>query len=150
MYMLNCNEYTEAHFGCFKQSVCPVNVNYRYRAEELIYLLDNSDAEVVIYHASYAPRIAEIRDSLPKIKLYIQVEDESGNPLLDGALDYETALADSTPLPLRQVPTTIATCCIPAVPPACQRALCMTTVPSPIGYASVAIHAWPPATHFHR
>ena len=45
------------------------------------------------------PRIAEIRDSLPKIKLYIQVEDESGNPLLDGALDYETALADSTPLP---------------------------------------------------
>ena len=99
MYMLNCNEYTEAHFGCFKQSVCPVNVNYRYRAEELIYLLDNSDAEVVIYHASYAPRIAEIRDSLPKIKLYIQVEDESGNPLLDGALDYETALAGSTPLP---------------------------------------------------
>ena len=99
MYMLNCNEYTEAHFGCFKQSVCPVNVNYRYRAEELIYLLDNSDAEVVIYHASYAPRIAEIRDSLPKIKLYIQVEDESGNALLEGALDYETALADSTPLP---------------------------------------------------
>ena len=98
MYMLNCNEYTEAHFGCFKQSVCPVNVNYRYRAEELIYLLDNSDAEVVIYHASYAPRIAEIRDSLPKIKLYIQVEDESGNPLLAGALDYETALAESTPL----------------------------------------------------
>ena len=57
MYMLNCNEYTEAHFGCFKQSVCPVNVNYRYRAEELIYLLDNSDSEVVIFHASYAPRI---------------------------------------------------------------------------------------------
>ena len=99
MYMLNCNEYTEAHFGCFKQSVCPVNVNYRYRAEELIYLLDNSDSEVVIYHASYAPRIKEIRDSLPKIKLYIQVDDGCGEPLLDGALDYETALTSSDPLP---------------------------------------------------
>ena len=97
--MLNCNEYTEAHFGCFKQSVCPVNVNYRYRAEELIYLLDNSDAEVVIYHASYAPRISEIRDSLPKVKRDIQVDDQSGRPLLEGALDYETALAESTPLP---------------------------------------------------
>ena len=99
MYMLNCNEYTEAHFGCFKQSVCPVNVNYRYRAEELIYLLDNSDSEVVIYHASYAPRIKEIRDSLPKIKLYIQVDDGCGEPLLDGALDYETALTKSDPQP---------------------------------------------------
>ena len=99
MYMLNCNEYTEAHFGCFKQSVCPVNVNYRYRAEELIYLLDNSDSEVVLYHASYAPRIKEIRDSLPKIKLYIQVDDGCGEPLLDGALDYESALTASNPLP---------------------------------------------------
>jgi len=99
LYMLNCNEYTEAHFGCFKQSVCPVNVNYRYRAEELIYLLDNSDSEVVLYHASYAPRITEIRDSLPKIKLYIQVDDGCGEPLLDGALDYETALRASDPTP---------------------------------------------------
>ncbi|MEL0153200.1 MAG: AMP-binding protein, partial [Halieaceae bacterium] len=99
MYMLNCNEYTEAHFGCFKQSVCPVNVNYRYRAEELIYLLDNSDSEVVIFHASYAPRIKEIRDSLPKIKLYIQVDDGCGESLLEGALDYETALTSSNPLP---------------------------------------------------
>ena len=99
LYMLNCNEYTEAHFGCFKQSVCPVNVNYRYRAEELIYLLDNSDSEVVIYHASYAPRIQEIRESLPKIKLYIQVKDDSDVGLLEGALDYEASLADSAPLP---------------------------------------------------
>ena len=101
IYMLNCNEYTEAHFGCFKQSICPVNVNYRYRAEELIYLLDNSDSEVVIYHASFAPRITEIKSSLPKIKLYIQVDDGTDNELLDGALDYERALAESAPQPFK-------------------------------------------------
>ena len=101
LYMLNCNEYTEAHFGCFKQSICPVNVNYRYRAEELIYLLDNSDSEVVIYHASFAPRITEIKSSLPKIKLYIQVDDGTDNELLDGALDYERALAESAPQPVK-------------------------------------------------
>ena len=101
LYMLNCNEYTEAHFGCFKQSICPVNVNYRYRAEELIYLLDNSDSEVVIYHASFAPRITEIKSSLPKIKLYIQVDDGTDNELLDGALDYERALAESAPQPFK-------------------------------------------------
>ena len=101
LYMLNCNEYTEAHFGCFKQSICPVNVNYRYRAEELIYLLDNSDSEVVIYHASFAPRITEIKSSLPKIKLYIQVDDGTDNELLDGALNYERALAESAPQPFK-------------------------------------------------
>jgi fatty-acyl-CoA synthase len=101
LYMLNCNEYTEAHFGCFKQSICPVNVNYRYRAEELIYLLYNSDSEVVIYHASFAPRITEIKSSLPKIKLYIQVDDGTDNELLDGALDYERALAESAPQPFK-------------------------------------------------
>jgi fatty-acyl-CoA synthase len=101
LYMLNCNEYTEAHFGCFKQSICPVNVNYRYRAEEIIYLLDNSDSEVVIYHASFAPRITEIKSSLPKIKLYIQVDDGTDNELLDGALDYERALAESAPQPFK-------------------------------------------------
>ena len=101
LYMLNCNEYTEAHFGCFKQSICPVNVNYRYRAEELIYLLDNSDSEVVIYHASFAPRITEIKSSLPKIKLYIQVDDGTDNELLNGALDYERALAESAPQPFK-------------------------------------------------
>ena len=101
LYMLNCNEYTESHFGCFKQSICPVNVNYRYRAEELIYLLDNSDSEVVIYHASFAPRITEIKSSLPKIKLYIQVDDGTDNELLDGALDYERALAESAPQPFK-------------------------------------------------
>jgi fatty-acyl-CoA synthase len=101
LYMLNCNEYTEAHFGCFKQSIGPDNVNYRYRAEELIYLLDNSDSEVVIYHASFAPRITEIKSSLPKIKLYIQVDDGTDNELLDGALDYERALAESAPQPFK-------------------------------------------------
>ncbi|MDG1034906.1 MAG: AMP-binding protein [Luminiphilus sp.] len=99
LYMLNCNEYTEAHFGCFKSALCPVNVNYRYRSEELVYLLDNSDAEVVIYHASYAPRVREIRESLPNIKLYIQVDDESGEPLLEGAIDYEAAMTSSAPAP---------------------------------------------------
>ena len=35
----------------FKIGGIPINVNYRYVEEELIYLLDNSDAEAVFYHA---------------------------------------------------------------------------------------------------
>ena len=47
LYLHNSNEYLEAQFATFKVEGVPINVNYRYVEEELIYLLDNSDSEVV-------------------------------------------------------------------------------------------------------
>ncbi|HSG91728.1 MAG TPA: acyl-CoA synthetase [Pseudomonadales bacterium] len=99
LYLHNCNEYTEAHFGAFKLGACPINVNYRYQAQELIYLLDNSDAEALLFHGEFAARVAEIRDHLPKLKLLVQVDDDSGTPLLDGAVAYEGALQAAAPRP---------------------------------------------------
>ncbi len=97
-YLHNCGEYLEAQYAAFKISGCPINVNYRYKADELVYLLDNADAEAVVFQACYAARIWEIRDSLPKVKLYIQVDDGT-ETLLDGALDYERAIRDAKPMP---------------------------------------------------
>ena len=42
IYLYNGNEYLESMVGAFKARVAPINVNYRYVAEELQYLLDNS------------------------------------------------------------------------------------------------------------
>ena len=39
IYLHNGNEYLEAMLGSFKARVAPFNVNYRYVAEELRYLL---------------------------------------------------------------------------------------------------------------
>ena len=75
LYLHNSNEYLEASFAAFKIEACPINVNYRYKAEELVYLLDNSDAEVVFFQSCYAMRIWEIKDRLPKVKAYIQIDD---------------------------------------------------------------------------
>ena len=68
-YLHNSAEYLESQFAAFKIRGCPINVNYRYKAEELVYLLDNADAEAVMYQACYAMRIWEIRDQLPKVCL---------------------------------------------------------------------------------
>ena len=78
LYLHNSNEYLEAQFGIFKIGGCPINVNYRYTADELVYLLDNADAEAVFYQACYAMRIWEIKDKLPKVKLFVQVDDGTG------------------------------------------------------------------------
>ena len=42
----------------FKARVVPVNVNYRYVEHELLYLLDNSDAEALAFDAQLADEAA--------------------------------------------------------------------------------------------
>ena len=75
LYLNNSNEYLIAQNAIFKIGGVPINVNYRYMAEELIYLLDNSDSEAVFYHACYSGRIKEIANSLPNIKAWIEIPD---------------------------------------------------------------------------
>lgn len=93
IYMLNCPEWIECMLGAFLARVAPFNVNYRYVDDELLYLLTDSDCTALVYHARYAPVLARLRDRLPKLKLLLQVADESQHPLLPGAQDFEAALA---------------------------------------------------------
>jgi fatty-acyl-CoA synthase len=97
LYLHNGNEYLEGMLGAYKARCAPFNVNYRYVEEELLYLFENSDSRAVIYHATFAPVLDKVRQRLPKLTLLIQVEDGSGNPLLEGAVEYEAALAAATP-----------------------------------------------------
>jgi acyl-CoA synthetase (AMP-forming)/AMP-acid ligase II len=97
LYLYNGNEYLEAMLGAFKGRAAPFNVNYRYVAEELRYLLDNASAKVVVYHSAFAPILAEVLADLPELELLVQVSDESGNALLPDAVDYEELLASASP-----------------------------------------------------
>ena len=97
IYLYNGNEYLEAMLGAFMSRVAPFNVNYRYVADELLYLLDNSQCRALVYHAAFAPTLAEVLDRLPRLEVLVQVADDSGNDLLPGAVDYETVLAETEP-----------------------------------------------------
>ena len=96
IYLYNGNEYLESMVGAFKARVAPINVNYRYVAEELQYLLDNSEARAIVFQSQFAPTLAEVLPELPRLALLLQVPDESDNELLDGAVWYEDALASSS------------------------------------------------------
>jgi len=97
IYLHNGNEYLEAMLGAWKARVAPFNVNYRYVASELEYLLTDSRATAVVVHSRFAPTLAEVRDRLPDLRTVIQVPDSSGNDLLPGAVWYEDALAAASP-----------------------------------------------------
>ena len=95
-YLYNCNEYLETLFATFKLRAVPANVNYRYTADELAYLLENSDAEVVVFHGSLGDRVDAVRDSKLKVRAAVQVDD--GSPLVDGALRYEDLIEAHEPM----------------------------------------------------
>src|SRR5437763_9559211 len=77
IYLYNGNEYLESMLGAFKARVAPINVNYRYVAEELHYLLDNSQARAIVFHSQFAPTLREVLADLPRLSLLLQVADES-------------------------------------------------------------------------
>jgi fatty-acyl-CoA synthase len=98
LFLYNGNEYLEAQYAAFKMRGVAVNVNYRYLDDELWYLLDNSDAEALVFHSSLGERVARVIDRLPKLKLLIEVDDgDSGKVPLAHA--FEAVVSGHDPMP---------------------------------------------------
>jgi len=100
LYMANCNEFLEAMLGAYQARVAPFNVNYRYVADELVYLLGNANADAIMYHARFAPTLAQALQKLDRRPRLIHVEDGSGNDPLPGAAHYEELLGSMSDEPL--------------------------------------------------
>lgn len=94
IYAHNGPEYVEGMLGAWRARVAPFNVNYRYVKSELQYLLADSGATALLYHAAFAPRLAEVLPGLPDLRVLIQIADDSANELLPGAVDYESIVAE--------------------------------------------------------
>ena len=91
-YLYNGPEYLESLFAIFKAGLAPVNTNYRYADDELLYLWDNADAVAVVFHGTFSERIDVLRGKLPKVRGWLWVDDGSG-PCPDWATPYEAAAA---------------------------------------------------------
>ncbi len=97
IYLHNGNEYLECMLGALKARVAPFNVNYRYVADELLYLLRDSQATAIVVHSQFARVLAELLPELPALRVILQVDDGSDHDLLPGAVWYEQALAAASP-----------------------------------------------------
>src|SRR4051794_20638497 len=77
LYLYNGPEYLEACFAAFKAGLVPVNTNYRYADDELVYLWDNADAVAVVFHGTFTERIAGVRARVPRVRTWLWVDDGS-------------------------------------------------------------------------
>jgi 3-oxocholest-4-en-26-oate---CoA ligase len=99
-YLYNCPEYMETLFGVFKAGLVPVNTNYRYTEDEIVYLWDNADVEAVVFHGSFTDRAAAARVRLPDIRQWWWVDDGTA-ACPAWAARYEDFAVTAPPDPVR-------------------------------------------------
>ena len=98
-YLYNRPEYLESVIACFKGSFVPLNTNFRYGPDELVYLWENGDVACVVFHGTYASTIEKLIDRVPRIKTWLWVDDGSG-PCPQWATPYEQAADGSCIAPM--------------------------------------------------
>jgi acyl-CoA synthetase (AMP-forming)/AMP-acid ligase II len=78
----NRAEWLESMLGCFKASLVPVNINYRYVEDELAYLFDDADLVALIAESPFSPTVEALRPRVPALRHVLTIDR-----------DYESALA---------------------------------------------------------
>jgi 3-oxocholest-4-en-26-oate---CoA ligase len=95
----NRAEWVESMIGCYKARTVPVNLNYRYVAPELRYVVDNADlAALVFEHALVQLTEAALEGASDRGARLVELDGDATKgaaPL--GAVPYEEALAAASP-----------------------------------------------------
>ena len=97
LYLYNGTEFLEAMYGTLKLRAVPINVNYRYVEEELLYLFKDADLVSLVFNREYAPRVAAVCGDSPKLRHYVYVDDDTGADVSnfggEAGLEYESTIA---------------------------------------------------------
>ncbi|MFJ7297200.1 acyl-CoA synthetase [Streptomyces collinus] len=73
LHLYNGVEYLQTVLACLKARIVPVNVNYRYVEEELVYLYRDADLAALVFDAEFTDRVAAARPRAEKLRHLIRV-----------------------------------------------------------------------------
>ncbi|WCO66149.1 acyl-CoA synthetase [Iamia majanohamensis] len=107
----NSSEWLVAMMAAFKLRAVPININFRYVADELAYLFDDADLVALVHDEAFAPRVAEVAPGLPRLRHLVampgpgdaEAEAARAEPEVRAALEalgsvpFAEALAEGTP-----------------------------------------------------
>lgn len=103
-YMRNRPEYMETLAAAFKARLVHVNVNYRYKPDEVFYIFDDSDAQTVVYGSEFRDTIVELKDRLGKVATFVEVSDGGDTAPFAEQYDALVASGDGAPLGIERSP----------------------------------------------
>ncbi len=87
----NCHQYIELYFALARIGVPVVPLNYRYNANELLYVLRDSGARSIIFGKEYLPAIENIKKENSPLEHFICINDS-----LPGMKNYEEIISEAS------------------------------------------------------
>lgn len=95
LHLYNGVEYVQTLLGCLKARIVPVNVNYRYVEEELVYLYRDADLVGLVFDAEFTDRVAAALPHTERLRRLVRVG--GGEPGGLSAVDFADAEASGSP-----------------------------------------------------
>ncbi len=89
----------EAHYAVPMIGAALVSVNIRLSTNEVVYIINHSDAKAVFVDNEFARLIQPALNQLEKVDFFVNICDTSGDMPLPG-IDYESFLATGSPDPV--------------------------------------------------
>jgi long-chain acyl-CoA synthetase len=77
LLMANSAEYIIAYFACWKLGAVAGPVNSLLKADEVAFVISDSEAKAIMVNSEFLPMIESIRDQLPKLQAVIEFDDEA-------------------------------------------------------------------------
>ncbi|MET7352984.1 acyl-CoA synthetase [Streptomyces mirabilis] len=97
LHLYNGVEYIQTVLGCLKARIVPVNVNYRYVEEELVYLYRDADLVALVFDTEFTDRVAAALPRASALRHLLRVGDAAADGASLPALDFTEAEAAGSP-----------------------------------------------------
>ncbi|NGO42630.1 acyl-CoA synthetase [Streptomyces ureilyticus] len=96
LHLYNSVEYLQTVLGCLKARIVPVNVNYRYVEEELVYLYRDADLVALVFDAEFTERVAGALPRAEKLRHLVRVGPPAPDAPPLSAVDFTKAEASAS------------------------------------------------------
>ncbi|WP_031079530.1 acyl-CoA synthetase [Streptomyces sp. NRRL S-118] len=97
LHLYNGVEYLQTVLGCLKARLVPVNVNYRYVEEELVYLYRDADLAGLVFDAEFTRRVAAAAPSAERLRHLVRVGTPPGGAPEPACVPFAQAEAAGSP-----------------------------------------------------
>ncbi|MEU1597649.1 acyl-CoA synthetase [Streptomyces sp. NPDC005708] len=97
LYLYNGIEYLQTVLGCLKARIVPVNVNYRYVEDELVYLYRDADLAALVFDAEFADRVAAALPHTDRLRHLVRVGTPAPGAAAPPAVGFADAEAAASP-----------------------------------------------------
>jgi len=89
----NSISFVEIVFGITLSGAVGVPINFRLGSEEVVYIVNNSDTEILFIDDEYAEMVLSIKNRLDKVKKIIVI---GSNETLPGLINYQSIIKNKT------------------------------------------------------